>query len=48
VASKGADDCPTDCPIFGSGERPAGCPLSMAANAFARAFSYFHDGSSSK
>jgi RNA polymerase sigma factor (sigma-70 family) len=44
VADKGPADSATDCPVFGADGPPAGCPFTMAANAFARVFSHFHDG----
>jgi hypothetical protein len=34
-----------DCPVFGGDNRPAYCPLTIAANTVSRVFSYFHDGS---
>jgi RNA polymerase sigma factor (sigma-70 family) len=41
VADKGT----IDCPVFGPDGPPTYCPLSMAANAFAKVFSHFHEGS---
>jgi RNA polymerase sigma factor (sigma-70 family) len=40
--SSSCDDCPWDCPLA-NGELPAGCPLTMAANAVSRFISYLHD-----
>jgi RNA polymerase sigma factor (sigma-70 family) len=37
----------SDCPLLGDGDRPAYCPLVMAANAFAKMMNHFHDTSSS-
>jgi RNA polymerase sigma factor (sigma-70 family) len=38
-----SESCTDGCPVFGGGDRPDWCPLTVAANTFHRILGHFHD-----